>query len=116
MIKMNTNCAIEQSVIIKIQMKHILQVIIKKVIYASIIFWFVAWISPSVQRNQIRTAKVERGDLEASITATGLVVPEFEQVISSPIDTRILRILKKAGDTLHPQEPILLLDLETAML
>jgi HlyD family secretion protein len=45
-----------------------------------------------------------------------MVVPQFEQVISSPIDARILRILKKAGDTLHPNEPILLLDLETAML
>jgi HlyD family secretion protein len=36
--------------------------------------------------------------------------------LSSPIDTRILKILKKAGDTLRPHEPILLLDLKTAML
>jgi HlyD family secretion protein len=113
---MNTDRPLEQSVIRKSQMKRSLQWLIAIVLAASIILWFVAWVSPSVQRSQIRTAKVERGDLEASITATGLVVPEFEQVISSPIDTRILRILKKAGDTIHPQEPILLLDLETAML
>jgi HlyD family secretion protein len=69
-----------------------------------------------VNKSQIRTAKVERGSLEATITASGTIVPEYEQVISSPIDTRILRILKKAGDTLHPNEPILVLDLETAKL
>jgi HlyD family secretion protein len=60
--------------------------------------------------------KWKGGNLEATITASGTVVPEYEQVISSPIDTRILRILKKAGDTLHPNEPILMLDLETAKL
>ncbi|QHT67795.1 HlyD family efflux transporter periplasmic adaptor subunit [Rhodocytophaga rosea] len=113
---MNTDRPLEQSVIRKTQMKRSVQWLGAIAIALAVIFWFVAWVSPSVQRTQIRTAKVERGDLEATITATGLVVPEFEQVISSPIDTRILRILKKAGDTIHPQEPILLLDLETAML
>ena len=113
---MNTDRPLEQSVIRKSQMKRSLQWLTAVALSVGIIFWFVAWVSPSVQRTQIRTAKVQRGDLEATITATGLVVPEFEQVISSPIDTRILRILKKAGDTIHPQEPILLLDLETAML
>lgn len=115
-IYMNTDRPLQQSVIRKSQMKRSFQWLTALVLASGIIFWFAAWISPAVDKNQIRTARVERGNLEATITATGLVVPEFEQVISSPIDTRILRILKKAGDTLRPQEPILLLDLETAML
>lgn len=74
------------------------------------------WLHPSVNRNRIRTAKVERGPIEATITASGTVVPEFEQVLSSPIDTRLLRALKKPGATLAPGEAILELDLSGAQL
>src|SRR5437016_3994438 len=44
--------------------------------------WASAWIKPSVSRARIRTAKVDRGPVEATITASGTVVPEFEQVLS----------------------------------
>ncbi|NUO83826.1 HlyD family efflux transporter periplasmic adaptor subunit [candidate division KSB1 bacterium] len=74
------------------------------------------WLHPSVNRNRIRTAKVEVGPMEASITATGTVVPEFEQVLSSPIDTRVLKVLKKPGDVLAPGDAILGLDLSGAQL
>ncbi|MGH9836567.1 MAG: efflux RND transporter periplasmic adaptor subunit, partial [Blastocatellia bacterium] len=54
-------------------------------------------IEPSVARARIRTAKVDSGPMEAQITASGTVVPEFEQVISSPVNARILKILKRPG-------------------
>ncbi len=74
------------------------------------------WLHPAVNRNRIRTAKVEVGPMEASITATGTVVPEFEQVLSSPIDTRVLKVLKKPGDVLATGDAILGLDLSSAQL
>ena len=74
------------------------------------------WLHPSVNRNRIRTAKVEAGPIEAMITASGTVVPEFEQVLSSPIDTRVLRALKKPGAVLALGEAILELDLSGAQL
>ncbi len=74
------------------------------------------WLHPSVKRNRIRTAKVEVGPMEATITASGTVAPEFEQMLSSPIDTRVLRVLKKPGAVLAVGEAILELDLSGAQL
>jgi HlyD family secretion protein len=68
------------------------------------------WIRPSVNRSEIRTAIVERGMIEATITASGTVVPLYEHVVSSPIDTRVTRILKTPGDSLGAGEPIVELD------
>ncbi|MDQ3013751.1 MAG: RND transporter, partial [Acidobacteriota bacterium] len=61
----------------------------------------------SVTRAQIRTARVDAGPIEAQITATGKVVPEIEQVLSSPVGARVLKILKREGAILTKGEPIL---------
>ena len=49
---------------------------------AGILIFGPAFIKPTLNRNRIRTAKVEYGSLEATITASGTIVPEFEQVLS----------------------------------
>lgn len=74
------------------------------------------WIKPSLSRTRIRTARVETGPVEASITATGTVVPEFEQVLSSPIDARVVKILKRPGAVLAKGEPIVTLDVSQSVL
>jgi HlyD family secretion protein len=71
---------------------------------------------PSINRARIRTAKVDSGVMEATISASGIVVPEFEQVISSPINARVTRILKRPGDPLKRGEPILELDVSESVL
>lgn len=73
-------------------------------------------IKPSINRARIRTAKVDSGVMEATISASGIVVPEFEQVISSPINARVTRILKRPGDHLKRGEPILELDVSESVL
>src|SRR5437762_233026 len=78
--------------------------------------WGAKLIKPSVSRARIRTAKVEQGSIEATITASGTVVPEFEQVLSSPIDSRVVKILKSPGAALAKGEPILTLDVSQAVL
>jgi HlyD family secretion protein len=76
----------------------------------------IALISPSVSRSSIRTARVEAGSLDATITASGTVVPEVEQALSSPVDARVLRVLKRAGAVLEKGDPILDLDLSESKL
>lgn len=66
---------------------------------------------PSVSRSRVRIEKVDRGPVEASITASGTVTPDLEEVISSPVDARVTRILKRAGDPIKAGEAILDLDL-----
>jgi HlyD family secretion protein len=66
---------------------------------------------PSVSRSRIRIEKVDRGPVEASVSASGTVAPDLEEVIASPVDARVTRILKRAGDPIKAGEPILELDL-----
>lgn len=78
--------------------------------------WLPGLIRPSVDADRIRTAKVQQGPVEETITASGTIVPEFEQVLFSPIDTRLLRILEKPGAVLAKGQAIVELDLNGARL
>jgi HlyD family secretion protein len=78
--------------------------------------WGPALLKPTVNRARIRTAKVDVGPVEAAITASGTVVPEFEQVLSSPINARVLKILKRPGAALKKGDPIVELDMSESVL
>ncbi|MBC5775274.1 HlyD family efflux transporter periplasmic adaptor subunit [Pontibacter sp. KCTC 32443] len=67
-------------------------------------------ITPSISHEVLRTAVVERGPVVATISASGVVVPEQELVITSPIQARIEQVLLKAGEHVKPGDQILLLD------
>ncbi len=73
--------------------------------------WGPAFLTPSVSRSGIRTALVSIGPIESTLTASGTVVPEFEQVLAAPINARVLRILKKPGDIVRKGDPIVELDM-----
>jgi HlyD family secretion protein len=70
----------------------------------------VSWLRPSVRRSDLQMARVESGVVDATIQASGTVVPEAETVISSPVEARVLRIQHRAGDRLHAGDAILTLD------
>ncbi len=80
------------------------------------VFLLPAWIKPSVERDRIRTAVVELGLMEETITASGLVLPEHEHVITSPSPSRVQEILRRPGDAIEPGTPIVKLDMGEARL
>lgn len=82
----------------------------------TVFVWGPQLLKSSVARSQIRTARVDAGPLESQITASGKVVPEFEQVLSSPLNARVVKILKRPGAILSKGEPILELDLNESRL
>lgn len=89
------------------------RVIVAVVAAAALIFCVaatVSWLRPSVRRSDIQIARVERGSVDATLQATGTVVPEIETVISSPVEARALRIQHRAGDRLRAGDAILTLD------
>ncbi|HET9529393.1 MAG TPA: HlyD family efflux transporter periplasmic adaptor subunit [Blastocatellia bacterium] len=83
---------------------------------AVVFVWGPALIKPSVSRARIRTARVDAGPIEATLSASGIVVPEFEQVLSSPISARVVRILKRPGAVLSKGDPIVELDMSESVL
>jgi HlyD family secretion protein len=96
--------------------RRILRATVPIALVASVLLWGPGWIRPSLSRSRIRTAKVDTGPLEAVITASGTVVPEVEQVVPSPVDARVLRILKRPGDPVTKGDPVLELDLQGSIL
>ena len=68
----------------------------------------------SVSRKDVVMSTVDRGIIEASVNASGKVVPAFEEIITSPISTRIVEVYCKAGDSVDVGTPLLLLDLQSA--
>lgn len=67
----------------------------------------------SVNRKELTIAKVDIGTIEVSVSASGKVVPAFEEIINTPIDTRILEVYSKAGDSVELGTPLLKLDLQS---
>jgi len=74
------------------------------------------WMRPTVERTRIRTAIVQSGAIEAVITASGTVVPEIERALSSPVDAKLLRLLKRPGAPVRTGEPVAELDLTESRL
>lgn len=74
------------------------------------------WLRPSLSRERIRTARVTVGALDAGFTAAGTVVPEVERVISSPLDARVLRVLRRPGAALKAGDPVVALDVSESTL
>jgi len=70
------------------------------------------WLRPSISRSRIRTARVERGDVEAVISASGTVVPASEQIVSSPLEARVVGIRSRLGAVVAAGDAIV--DLDTA--
>jgi HlyD family secretion protein len=83
---------------------------------AAIFVWVPGFIRPSLSRSRIRTARVDAGPIESTISASGTVVPEFEQVLSSPINARVVKIMKRPGAVVTRGEPILELDVSESVL
>ncbi len=80
------------------------------VLLATGLVWGADLLRPSVRRDRVRTARVEVGPLEASLTASGTVVPAIEHVLSSPIDARVLERRRRVGDPVEPGDVIVHLD------
>lgn len=66
-----------------------------------------------VQEKDLVFSTVDKGTIEVSVSASGKVVPAFEEIINSPITTRILEVYKKGGDSVDVGTPILKLDLQS---
>ncbi len=68
----------------------------------------------SVNEKDLVFSEAGRGTIEVSVSASGKVVPAFEEIITSPINTRIVEVYRKGGDSVDVGTPLLKLDLESA--
>ena len=73
----------------------------------------ISFMQSSVKRRDISLSTVDKGTIEVSVSASGKVVPAFEEIINSPINSRIIEAYRKGGDSVDVGTPILKLDLQS---
>ena len=78
-----------------------------------VIIILVSLIRRSVDESSLLIATADKGTIETSVSASGKVVPAFEEIINSPISTRIMEVYAKEGDSLVEGTPLLRLDLQS---
>lgn len=66
-----------------------------------------------VQKKDLVLSTVDKGTIEVSVSASGKVVPAFEEIITSPISSRIVEVYRRGGDSVDVGTPILKLDLQS---
>ncbi len=79
-------------------------------LFVAVLVLLPGWLRPSLERDRIRTGRVDRGPIEGIVEASGTVIPAFEGVLSSPVDARVEKILKRPGETVRAGDEILRLD------
>lgn len=70
-----------------------------------------SYLRPAIDRAEIRVATVDRGSLEATVSATGTIVPLREQTISSPVSAEIRAVHVSLGE--HVGRGQLIMELDT---
>lgn len=69
-------------------------------------------IAPTVSSRDITVGTAERGPIEITVAATGRIVAAYEEIINSPVESRVLSVYAQPGDSVQAGMPLLLLDLE----
>lgn len=82
---------------------------------------FSAWllrsaVKTSIDKSSFTTAVVQMGSIENTLNASGEILPEFEEVITSPINAVIQNVIMDAGSKVKPGQSILTLDKAVAQL
>jgi HlyD family secretion protein len=99
-----------EHVILKRKRKIIISILATILVLLTAI-WFVRFsFKSSINKSAITTAVVEKGNIENTINASGEVLPEFEETITSPITASIQKVIKDAGSKVLAGESILTLD------
>ncbi len=74
----------------------------------------VSLMKDDVAIDSLEFCKVETGNVDVSISASGVLSPVYEQIITAPINTKIIEVYAKTGDFVKEGSPLLMLDLQSA--
>lgn len=105
---------IEQDVISKKKKIVILTGTIAVFVLAAAVWMVRTTLKGSLKKNEITTSVVEEGSVENTLNATGEVLPEFEEILTSPINASIKSVVMDAGNKVEAGQSILALDKSAA--
>jgi|GEM_PF-4100684 len=67
----------------------------------------------SISLKNIQLSAIDKGTIEVTVSASGKVMPAFEETVIAPIESRIMKVNKRAGDSVDVGTPLLQLDLQS---
>ena len=65
---------------------------------------------PSVSFSKVAVASVDKGDIQVTVQGSGVVIPAYEELITSPFRSNVLKILKSPGAKVHTGDTLVLLN------
>lgn len=101
---------IEAEVISRKKRKTVIILLAIVGVLAAGVFLLRSSFASSLRKSAITTAVVEKGNIENTINASGEILPEFEEIITSPINASIQQVLADAGATVKTGQSVLTLD------
>jgi len=105
---------ISRKVLLQRKRKKTTVVSIAMVVLLLSIWAFRSYVKPTISKAGLITAIAETGDMENTLTASGEVLPEFEEILTSPISASIQNVIMDAGKKVTPGQSVLSLDKSAA--
>ncbi len=65
---------------------------------------------PGVSLSQVATGITDKGDIQITVQGSGNVIPAYEEIITAPFRSNIMKITKKPGDKVFPKDTLLILN------
>lgn len=81
-------------------------------VVAVAVYFGLGMLEKSVKESTLSFVTADEGELEITVVASGRVVPAHEEIVNSPVSTRILEVYAQPGDSVRAGMPLLALDLE----
>ncbi|MEO5890062.1 MAG: HlyD family efflux transporter periplasmic adaptor subunit [Ferruginibacter sp.] len=101
---------IEEEVAGRRRNKTIFILLLLVLVIAGAVFMLRSSLASSIKKSAVTTAVVEKGNIENTINATGEILPEFEEIITSPINASVQNVLLDAGIAVKSGQSVLTLD------
>jgi HlyD family secretion protein len=105
---MDRPVSIEHKRKILIRQTGIISIII--IVPLAIVLFLKAVFIPTVSLSMVTSAVAGLGDIQTTIQGSGTVIPAYEEIISSPFRSNIVKIIRKPGDKVFPDDTLLILN------
>ena len=94
----------------KLLIRQIRVISIIVIVPLAIVLFIKSVFIPTVSLSKVITTVSEKGDIQITVQGSGNVIPVYEEVITSPFRSNIVKILKKPGDKVIPGDTLLVLN------
>lgn len=95
-------------------LKRVLPIACSVAAVIGLLIWLVLWLRDGVNERDLDIRTADTGTIESAVTTNGKIIPAFEEIIVSPVNTRILEVYVHEGDSVAAGSPLLRLDIEEA--